>query len=77
MALLAAADLAVGLCSREPLLVEMSERGTFESMPDHGARVVSVTRSTASSIAASWRAIATPRRSCRRCWMRYLLDPLG
>ena len=40
MALLAAADLAAGLYSREPLLVEMSERGMFESMPDHGARVV-------------------------------------
>jgi len=40
MALLAAADLAARLYSREPLLVEMSERGMFESMPDHGARVV-------------------------------------
>ena len=40
MALLAAADLAARLYSREPLLVEMSERGMFESMPDHRARVV-------------------------------------
>ena len=40
MALLAAADLAARLYSREPLLVEMSERGMFESMPDRGARVV-------------------------------------
>lgn len=40
MALLAAADLAARLDSREPLLVEMSERGMFESMPDRGARVV-------------------------------------
>jgi hypothetical protein len=40
MALLAAADLAARLYSREPLLVEMSERGMFESMPDHGSRVV-------------------------------------
>jgi hypothetical protein len=40
MALLAAADLAESLYSREPLLVQMSERGMFESMPDHGACVV-------------------------------------
>ena len=40
MALLAAADLAAQMYAREPLLVEMSERGMFESMPDHGARVV-------------------------------------
>lgn len=40
MALLAAADLAARLYSGEQLLVEMSEGGMFESMPDHGARVV-------------------------------------
>jgi hypothetical protein len=40
MAPLAAADLAARLYSGEPLLVEMSERGMFESMPDHAARVV-------------------------------------
>jgi hypothetical protein len=40
MSLLEAADVAEELQTRDPLLIEMSERGLFESMPDGSARVL-------------------------------------
>lgn len=40
MSLLDAAAIADDLRSDDPLMVELSERGLFETMPDRGARVV-------------------------------------
>jgi hypothetical protein len=40
MSLLEAAAVAENLQTGDPILVEMSERGLFESMPQGGARVV-------------------------------------
>lgn len=40
MSLLDAAGAAEDLAAQDPLLVQLSERGLFESMPDGGARVV-------------------------------------
>jgi hypothetical protein len=58
MSILAAADIAADLSPTDPLLIEMSERGLFESMPNGAARVLAtddVGRSLSRSIVGATR----------------------
>lgn len=77
MALLAAADLAARLDSREPLLSRCPSVACSSRCPTTGRALSPQTQSSASSAVASWKALATPRRSCEGCWTRYLRDRAG